>query len=187
MNRLILALLLTLCLAANGAVAQQSAAAKQFDFLIGHWSIELTPKVSSLAALMHGTPKLLGSWKAWRAFDGRGIEDELRVTDSSGNPQAFNHTLRLYDADGQRWKINGLDVYRAQMNLSEAQLRGGLMQVDGKGSSHSGDAYISRSRFIDVSDDSFRMQQDRSYDGGASWEEETLVIVAKRVSEQAQR
>ncbi len=187
MNRVILALLFTLCLATSNAMAQQPAAAKQFDFLIGHWSIELTPKVSSLVALMHGTPKMLGSWKAWRAFDGRGIEDELRVTDSSGNPQTFNHTLRLYDADAQRWKVNGLDVYRAQLNQSEAQLRGGLMQVDGKGNSHDGTAFISRTRFTEVSENSFRMQQDRSFDGGASWEEEALVIVAKRVAKQAQR
>lgn len=187
MNRVILALLLTLGLAANGAMAQQPAAAKQFDFLIGHWAIELTPKVSSLVALLHGTPKMLGSWKAWRAFDGRGIEDELRVTDSSGNPQAFNHTLRLYDADAQRWMINGLDVYRAQLNQPAAQLRGGLMQIDGKGSSHDGTAFISRTRFSEVSEDNFRMQQDRSFDGGASWETEALVIVAKRIAKQAQR
>src|SRR5262245_40799697 len=51
--------------------------ASQFDFLVGQWELVVTPKVNSLAAKIHGAPTFLGTWKAWRAVDGFGVEDEL--------------------------------------------------------------------------------------------------------------
>lgn len=191
MKRLILVVSFVLACCAAAAPAQSPATSadqsRQFDFLIGAWQIELLPKVSGLAALVHGQPKLQGTWKAWAAFDGSGIVDELRVIDSSGNPKAYTHTLRLYDADAQRWLISALDVYRARTSQAQAQLHGAQLQIDGKGLAHDGSEFLSRTRFGEVSTDAFRMQQDRSYDGGASWEEESLVIVAKRIAAQAAR
>src|ERR1041384_7768017 len=48
--------------------------ASQFDFLIGQWELVVTPKVNSLAAKIHGAPTFVGTWKAWRAVDGFGVE-----------------------------------------------------------------------------------------------------------------
>ena len=42
--------------------------AEQFAFLVGHWEVTVTPKVSSLAARIHGSPTYLGTWKAWPAL-----------------------------------------------------------------------------------------------------------------------
>src|SRR6185437_10737296 len=75
--------------AASGSAA--AAAAGQFDFLLGRWELVVHPKVSSLAAMIHGTPKLIGTLKAWRVPGSGGIEDEISITDGSGNPLSANH------------------------------------------------------------------------------------------------
>ena len=172
------------------AHAQAPAAppeAAQFDFLVGQWDIEASPKVSGLVAMIHGTPHLLGSWKAWRAFDGFGIDDELRVVDGNGNPVNLSRTLRVYDPKAHRWALEGLDVYAARFSAATAQWQGGEMQVNGAGATHDGKAYLSRSRFYEIGPDHFRMRQDRSYDNGATWEEGAIAISAKRVAAKAAR
>lgn len=189
---LVFALALPLLAVAPPVHAQSTAAtpareAAQFDFLIGQWDVELQPKVSGLAKMIHGQPKLTGSWKAWRAFDGQGIDDELRVVDSSGNPATLAHAQRIYDAKAQRWQISLLDVYRVRFSSATGQWQGGEMQVDGSGTNADGKPMLSRTRFVDITADSFKMRQDRSTDNGASWDEGALVIVAKRVAAKAPR
>jgi hypothetical protein len=161
------------------------AEARQFDFLIGQWEIEVRPKVSGLVALFHGTPKLAGSWKAWRSLDGFGIEDELRIVDASGNPMSLNEAMRVFDRNRKRWTVVGLDVYRAHVSNSSAQWDGGEMRLDGNGVDAEGKAYLTRTRYFAIAADAFRMQQDRSFDNGQSWEEATLVIEARRVAASA--
>lgn len=163
------------------------AEAHQFDFLIGQWEIELTPKVGGLVAMIHGAPRLIGSWKAWPAFDGFGIEDELRVMDASGNPATLNHALRVYDSAKGQWTITGMDIYRALASQSSGNWQEGEMHIKGAGTARDGSRYLSRTRFFDISADGFRMQQDRSTDGGETWEEASLAIVAKRVAAVAPR
>ena len=181
MKRLFLAV--TLILACQLALPASGAAggpAHQFDFLIGTWDVEVIPKVSSLAAMIHGQPKLQGTWKAWSAFDGRGVVDELKVIDSSGNPKAYTHSLRLYDADSQRWLISALDVYRARVSQAQGVAVDGELQIDGQGNSHDGSRFLTRTRFTQISQSGFTMQQDRSFDDGVSWEQDALVIIASR-------
>ncbi len=201
MNTKLSLLVLTLVLALpNAGFAQQHgsgntaspptsapAEAKQFDFLIGQWELEVKPKVNSLAAMIHGAPKLVGSWKAWRGFDGFGVEDELRIVDASGNPMSLNQALRVYDRNQNRWTIVGLDVYRARVSNSTAQWQGGEMRVDGNGTDSEGKPYLSRTRYFAIAPDAFRMQQDRSSDNGQTWDEAMLVIEAKRVAATATR
>jgi hypothetical protein len=168
------------------------AEATQFDFLVGHWELEITPKVSGLAAALHGAPKLVGSWKAWRAFDGHGITDELRVIDASGNPVSLNHTLRIFDAKTQQWLVQGLDVYRTRFVAATAAWRDGEMWVSGSnagsGSAASdGKPVLTRTRFTDITAERFRMRQDRSSDNGATWDEAVLSVSAKRLARVAPR
>jgi hypothetical protein len=161
--------------------------ATQFDFLVGQWEVIAKPHVSGLAARIHGSPKLPGVWKAWRGLDGWGIEDQLRLTDSSGNPRLLSLTLRVWDASAQCWSQSALDVYWSKFTTSTAVWRDGEMHVTGGGTDTEGRAFRSRTRFHDIEADSFRMQQDRSYDDGRTWEEEFLVIEAKRVAAVAPR
>ena len=161
--------------------------AKQFDFLVGQWEVDVKPKVGGLAAMIHGAPTLAGSWKAWRAFDGFGVDDELRIVDGNGNPRSLSHNLRVYDSTAKRWTITGLDVYRARGSNATAQWRDGEMHVEGRGTDAEGKPYVTRTRFHDITADSFRMQQDRSTDDGESWDEAVLVIEARRVAATAPR
>lgn len=179
-----------LAMACHVAHAQAPVAAReaaQFDFLIGQWEVEMTPKISGLARLVHGQPRLVGSWKAWRAFDGLGVDDELRVVDSSGNPVTLAHAQRIYDSKAQRWQVSLLDVYRARFSNATAQWQGSEMRVDGSGTNADGKPMLTRTRFLAITADGFKMEQDRSTDNGATWDEAALVIVARRVAAKAPR
>ena len=99
-----LALIAALVLSSFGMAAQHDAPAasarppreaSQYDFFVGQWTLAVTPKVSGLVARIHGVPRLRGSWKGARALDGWGEEDELRITDESGNPIAYFHFVRI--------------------------------------------------------------------------------------------
>jgi hypothetical protein len=172
---------------AQPAATNVAREAAQFDFLVGHWEVELTPKINGLAKLIHGQPRLVGSWKAWRAFDGRGIDDELRIVDASGNPATLAHAQRIYDPAAKRWLVSSLDVYRARFSSATAQWKDGEMQVDGSATHPDGKPMLTRTRFHSIGADAFRMRQDRSTDNGVTWDEGALVIVAKRVAPKAPR
>jgi len=161
------------------AVAPES---KQFDFLLGQWQIEVTPKVSSLAAMVHGSPRLAGTWKAWRAMDGLAVEDEIRIVDASGNPISLSHGMRIYSKAEGHWKSSSLDGYRARFSESTGQLQGAEMRLNGRGVDPEGKPALTRVRYFDIGANGFRMQQDRSIDEGKSWDEGVVSIVAKRVA-----
>jgi hypothetical protein len=161
--------------------------ASQFDFLIGQWELVVTPKVNSLAAKIHGAPTLLGTWKAWRAVDGFGLEDELRITDRSGNPSALSASMRVDSVNERRWIISGIDAYRGRASSASGAWRGSEMVVAGQGADEQGKPYQTRTRYFDITPTSFKFQQDRSSDGGKSWEEGVLKIAAKRVAAAAPR
>lgn len=162
------------------------AGAREFDFLIGHWQLSVKPKVSSLAAMIHGAPKLSGSWKAWRAFDGFGIEDELRIRDQAGNPVSLSHNLRYFDGKLKQWRNQSLDVYRGRYLASNGQWREGELETSGQGVDAEGKPYMTRARFFGISADHFQWRQERSVDQGETWEE-TLHIDATRVGASAPR
>ena len=159
----------------------------QFDFLVGQWELTVIPKVSGLAARIHGAPKLVGTWKAWRAFDGFGIEDELRIMDGSGNPSLFAHSMRAFNPEQRRWMISALDVYRSRMSTSSAEFKGAEMIVSGQSVDADGEPVLVRSRFHGITRDKFQYQQDRSTDNGRTWTEAVLKIEAKRTSATAPR
>ncbi|HVT40155.1 MAG TPA: hypothetical protein VHE78_14035 [Gemmatimonadaceae bacterium] len=155
--------------------------ATQFDFLVGEWELVVQPAATGLAAKLHGVPRLTGTWKAARALDGWGIEDDLRISDASGNPRAFSHAVRVYDAAARHWNSSSLDVYRASFVSATAEWKDGQMVVTSRGTDGDGRAYVSRSRYYEVSPTSFRFQQDRSLDDGRTWSDAVLKIAAKRV------
>jgi hypothetical protein len=176
--------------AAGGAAAATSAApkeAEQFAFLVGQWEVTVMPKVSSLVARLHGQPKLLGTWKAWRAFDGFGVEDELRVIDASGNPNALSHTMRIYDATLGKWTQSSLDVYKGRFTTATGSWSQNALSLRSVGRDAEGKAYVQRSRFYDITPTSFKYEVDRSNDGERTWETGVVRIEAKRVAASATR
>lgn len=161
--------------------------ASQFDFLVGQWELEARPRATGLAQRLHGAPRLVGTWKGWRALDGFGIEDELRLSDASGNPVAYTHAVRFYSPAERRWMISILDVFRGVFTVMTGEQRGSEMLVSGRGTDADGRAYLSRTRYHDIGPTAFKARIDRSYDGGRSWTEGYFSIVARRVAPTAAR
>ena len=161
--------------------------ASQFDFMVGQWDLVVRPQAKGLAAKIHGAPKLQGTWKAWRAFDGWGVQDELRIVDDSGNPIALSSAMRAWDPAAKRWNVMALDVYRSRTTTATAEWHAGRMTVSGRGTDQEGRAYLSRTTISDITPTSFRYQHDRSYDDGKTWDEGVLRIDAKRVAATASR
>jgi hypothetical protein len=159
----------------------------QFDFLVGQWELTGQPLATTLAQRLHGVSKLPGTWKAWRAFDGWGLEDELRLTDASGNPVLFTHTTRYYNSAARQWTLTAIDVYKGITNTPTAEWRGSEMTVSGSGKEPDGRAYISRGTYSKITPTSFTYRLDRSYDSGKKWTEGITRIDAKRVAATAPR
>ncbi len=198
MTRPLIALLIALTLQAAPLAAQHSAAAPrtntatpseatQYDFLVGQWEVTVIPKATSLGTRIHGVPRLTGIWKAWRAMDGLGIEDELRIVDGSGNPNALLRSTRLYDVAGRKWTQMSLDVYRARFTPATASWAAGEMRVRSMGRDGDGAAYVQRVRYYDITPTSFKYQADRSTDGELTWETAVVRMEARRVSAAAPR
>lgn len=165
---------------AAGTRAPREAA--QYDFLVGEWALAIKPKVSGLVARIHGVPRLHGTWKGSRALDGWGVEDELRIVDESGNPIAYTHFVRIYDAAARHWIVTAIEVYHQRVTTSIAQWQGNEMSTTADGIDPEGKAYRSRTRITDISAIGFHYSQDISHDGGATWEEGHLVMDAKRAA-----
>ena len=188
-----LSLALPVSIEAQHAAGTQQAApsapaeARQHDFLIGQWELVVKVPPAGLAQRIHGVPKLVGTWKAWRAFDGFGVEDELRITDAAGNPLSFSHALRYYDRTARSWSITLLDVYRGRLTSATAEWKEGRLVQNGRGTDPEGKPTLVRSRFYDITPGSFKWQQDRSADNGKTWTEGTLRIEARRVAAAAPR
>lgn len=182
-------------LAASPATAQRAAPvdadappeARQFDFLVGEWRVDVRPKVSGLAAMVHGAPRLVGTWKAWPEFDGFGVEDELRIVDASGNPASLSRTQRMWSRSEQRWIVAGMDVYRGRMSSARGRRDGDALLVEASGTDPDGKPYAVRTRFTGITADAFELVQDRSADGGRTWDEGVLEMSATRVAPTAAR
>lgn len=160
--------------------------ARQYAFLVGQFELTVKPQVSGLAAKLHGVPKLLGSWRGWRALDGFGIQDELRITDESGNPRLFASATRYYDAEQKKWVSSTVDVYRGVFTTSTAEWRDNVMTASSRGTDAEGKPYLSRGVYTDITPTSFTFRQERSMDGGKTWKA-SLSIEAKRVAATAPR
>jgi hypothetical protein len=166
--------------AQNGTPAATAEGANQFDFLLGQWELDVHVKAGGLAEMIHGTPRLSGVWKAWRAVDGRAIEDELRIVDASGNPLTLDRVLRFYAPAEKHWKIVGIDLHHGRAYESAGQFQDGEMHVESHSTDAEGKQTLTRTRYAGITADAFRLLQERSADGGKTWEETGLSIDAKR-------
>jgi hypothetical protein len=162
------------------------AEAAQFNFLVGQWELTVKPAATTFAQKIHGTPKLTGIWKAWRALDGWGVEDEMRITDASGNPMMLSQAVRLYDPATRKWKSSTIDAYRGLISTSLAEWRKPEMITTSQGTDQEGKSYLSRARYTDISPTGFVFIQQRSTDNGKTWND-NLTIEAKRVAATAAR
>lgn|GEM_PF-776940 len=174
----------------GGAPSLATSAPKesqQFAFLVGQWELEAKPQATTLAQKIHGVRKLVGTWSAWRALDGWGVVDDLRITDPSGNPMLLSHAVRIYDPTARQWKTSALDVYRALFTQGTGEMQNGELVSTSRTMDADGKPLLSRTRFRNITASAFRMQQDKSVDDGKTWTEGTLIIDAKRIAAVAPR
>ena len=171
---------------ASQPVSTPPVEASQLHVLVGQWDLVVRPAATTLAARIHGAPRLVGTWKAWSDLDGWGIEDELRVTDRSGNPALLSHSIRVFDRASKKWKSESLDVYQGVFSAGTGEWRDGQLFFNSQGT-EAGRAYLTRTRYYDITPTSFHWQQDRSFDDGRSWTEAVLRIDATRVATVAPR
>lgn len=158
--------------AAAPVTAKPAVEAAQFDFLVGQWDLIVVPEVSFLVGRLHGAPKRKGTWKAWRAREGRGVEDELQIVDESGNPLSLTRAVRVYDGQTRVWKISATDASRATVSQSTAVWAAEVMTVTAASPvvGAGGKSAIARSRFTDITPTTFKYVQERSHDEGRTWE-----------------
>ncbi|MEC5217987.1 hypothetical protein RCH09_002953 [Actimicrobium sp. GrIS 1.19] len=186
MNLSVHRLLVLACwvIAPVGASAASVAAApeaRQFDFMVGQWQVSGELKVSGAMALFHGNPKLAGGWKAWRAADGQGIEDELTLTDASGTVLSAVHFTRKFSPDENCWKVTGRDTYKGALPTpATARWQGDEILMTSSGTTPEGKHYRNRTHYLAITPVSFRMVQDRSYDEGKSWDTGTMTLDVRR-------
>jgi hypothetical protein len=173
--------------AASSLVTKAPKEASQYEFLLGAWSLTVKPQAVGLGQKIHGVPKLNGTWKAWRALDGWGVEDELRIVDASGNPLALSHFVRVYDAAAKHWVVSGIDAYHGKATTSTAEWKDGTMTSIADGTDGDGKPLLSRVRITGITLTAFKYTQDHSFDGGKTWEEGFLTIEAKRTAVTAER
>ncbi len=155
--------------------------ASQLDFLVGEWDLNVEVPATTLAAKIHGMPRLVGTWRVRKALDGWGLEDDMKITDVAGNPKSMVHAVRYFDRNTRRWAISALDVYRGRFSTSTAEWRAGEMHVSGAGRDSDGKTYMIRTRVYDISPSRFKFKQDRSEDQGKTWKE-AISIEARRAS-----
>ena len=86
-----------------------------------------------------------------------GIEDELRLTDASGNPRTLSHAMRVVDPTTRTWKTTSLDAYRSSFASSVGEWKNGEMHTSSSGTDGEGKAFQSRSRYIEIKASSFRL------------------------------
>ena len=168
------------CAIGPPAAAAAAPEARQFDFLIGQWRVSGEVKTSGLLALVHGRPKLVGSWKAWPVANGQGIEDELTLTDASGNPASAVHFKRTFSREENRWNITGRDTHHGGLQPATASRQGDEMLVMGSGTSPAGKRYRSRTHYTAITPVSFRVVQDRSDNEGKTWEAAVVTLDVHR-------
>ncbi len=154
--------------------------ASQFDYLIGEWRFVATSRNPA------GPGRFGGRWRAWKAFDGWGVQDEYRILDTLGVTRYLGYTTRIYRPAEGNWLLSYLDVGRGTFHKQFAEQREDGMHLWWEATGPQG-PFLSRVRYYDITPTSFRWQQDRSFDGGKTWVEAFLTIEATRVAGAAPR
>lgn len=166
-----------------GAAASLTVSApkevSQLDFLVGDWDLDVAVPATTLAAKIHGMPKLVGTWRVRKALDGWGLEDDMKITDVAGNPKSMSHNVRYFDRNTRRWAISGLDVYRGKFSTSTGEWRGSEMHLSGSGKDANGNTQMIRTRIYDIRQAGFKFKQEKSDDRGKTWKE-NISIEARR-------
>lgn len=156
----------------NGPVAED----RQFDFLIGDWSVQATrwQADGSVAA------RYAATWTARSLNDGRMVMDNFQALAPDGRALSSFVTLRTYCHDTRRWEMAGL---AALQPAAPAHWSGvwvdGQMRLLARGTDSTGRAVQTKICFSDITPERFCWTSAHSTDDGATWVT-TASLVAQR-------
>lgn len=152
---------------------------RQFDFLIGNWSVHATRL--GVGGTILATYQAL--WAAWHVNEGRMVIDDFKALAPDGRPVSSFVTLRTYSKEARRWEIAGLAAMQAAGSLEwHGRWVGDAMQIEAKGVDPSGQAVQTRIRFSDITPTRFLWSSESSFDDGSTWTQ-TASLVATRLSD----
>ncbi|MEZ6023238.1 MAG: hypothetical protein R3C16_07485 [Hyphomonadaceae bacterium] len=142
----------------------------QFDFVIGDWDADITFRPPGRDPLNYR-----GRWHNSWIVDGFVVMQEWR------GPYATGAELRHYDPQTDTW--SGFNVYVGQpFRTTTARREGDTMIVLIEGNADQRGPFINRETYSDITENSFHLRSELSYDGGATWERGRYELVATRRS-----
>lgn len=139
---------------------------KEFEFLIGSWTLE--SKRFSPDGALKGQYK--GKWEAQYVDDGRMIFDAVTWFNPDGTQESYFPTLRTYSPKTNKWEM----AYMSSLNYVHSQHFRGKF-IDGEGhfdvvvSLTPEQSAIAKVRFYNIKKDSLEWSMKFSSDGGKNW------------------
>lgn len=159
-------------------LAGPTAESRQFDFLIGDWSVEATRyKEDETPAFSYAA-----SWSARHLNDGRMVLDDFKALDPTGAPLSSFVTLRTYSEITKRWEMVGLQAFQPAVPTEwHGKLKEDEMLLDAIATLPNGQRVFTKIRFFEIATNSFLWESSMSLDQGNTWRR-TASLKARRAS-----
>jgi len=140
-----------------------------YDFVIGDWDATVTftkPDGSEV--------KGKARWHNIWIGNGYVVMQEWR------SPYTVGSEFRSYDAEKKKWL--GQNIYfNSDWRATEIEFNDGNMIVFNPHAKDKNGPFINRETYYDISENSFKIKSDRSYDGGKTWQPGIYAIAAIRL------
>ena len=146
-----------------------------FDFLIGDWDLDI-----QFLKIPGKPPRAHAQRHVRREYDGRLLVDEVRTPDDSGKVH-LTITYRVFDLKSSLWMSQSLNLDDGSWREGQAAGAGPEIHVRQWFRGPNGESGVYRSRYQDITPDSFVIRVDRSLDGGRTWEDDVQITHAHRV------
>lgn len=157
----------------NGAPSES----KQFDFLIGLWTVAATAFNPDGTVLR----QYAASWEAKSLNAGRMVMDDYRAQMPNGMDVSSFVTLRTWCPTTGRWEVTGLAAHQPAISMQwYGKWQEDEMRLEAKGQDQQGQIIETRIRFFDITTNSFAWDSHASRDGGKTWTK-TASLLASRV------
>lgn len=143
---------------------------KEFDFVIGDWDVTITWQSHNAEPLTYNA-----KWHNHWVINGLVVMQEWR------GPFLTGAELRAFDANTGKW--TGQNIYpggRSPWHRTTAEFRDGQMMVTIEDGRDQRGTFLNRETYFDISENSFRMKSERSYDDGATWEKGAYEMICHR-------
>lgn len=151
---------------------------RQFDFLIGEWSVDAIRFREDGAPLF----KYKALWSAVALNGGRMVMDDFRALGPNGQAVSSFVTLRTYSEVTNRWELAGLQALQPSAPTDwHGVARDGEMLLDATAQTPAGGTVKTRIRFFNIRPDSFSWESTMSLDDGKNWRK-TAELAATRVA-----